>query len=131
MQPGKFPRTQRIGILVFDDFEPLDVWGFVEAFSIARFIGTGYGDPPPYPFEVVLVSSEPRPGGAPRSVPRPVRSMNGPRVAADMFRDDALLQAIDVLMVPGGAGVGALLAAAPAQVEALVQWLKAMDGRVS
>ena len=30
------PRPQRIGIVVFDDFEPLDVFGFVEAFSIAR-----------------------------------------------------------------------------------------------
>ena len=32
----RFPRTLRIGIFVFDDFEPLDVWGFVEAFSIER-----------------------------------------------------------------------------------------------
>jgi len=24
----RFPRTLRIGILVFDGFEPLDVWGF-------------------------------------------------------------------------------------------------------
>jgi hypothetical protein len=36
-----FPRTQRIGILVFDGFEPIDVWGFVEAFAIARFSWNG------------------------------------------------------------------------------------------
>jgi hypothetical protein len=36
----RFPRTLRVGILVFDGFEPIDVWGFVEAFSISRFIGT-------------------------------------------------------------------------------------------
>jgi len=27
-----FARTQRIAILIFDDFEPIDVWGFTEAF---------------------------------------------------------------------------------------------------
>ena len=35
-----FPRTQRIGIFVFEGFEPIDVWGFAEAFAIARFLGT-------------------------------------------------------------------------------------------
>ena len=35
-----FPRTQRIGIFVFDGFEPIDVFGFVEPFAIARFLGT-------------------------------------------------------------------------------------------
>lgn len=40
--PATFPRTQRIGIFVFDQFEPIDVFGFVEAFSIARFPGTEY-----------------------------------------------------------------------------------------
>ena len=42
-----FPATQRIGILVFDGFEPIDVFGFVEAFAIARFLGTNYASPPP------------------------------------------------------------------------------------
>ncbi len=126
--PPQFPRTQRIGILVFDDFEPLDVWGFIEAFSIARFIGTGYGDPPPYPFESVLISSEARSAGA---VPKPVRSMNGPRVAPDLFRDDALAQAFDVLMIPGGLGVGALLSAAGPSVDSLLGWVRAMDKRVA
>ena len=42
-----YPSTQRIGILVFDAFEPIDVFGFVEAFSIARFVGTGYASGPP------------------------------------------------------------------------------------
>ena len=49
MNQGKdFPPTRRIGILVFPDFEPLDVWGFVEAFAIARFVGTGYATSPDY-----------------------------------------------------------------------------------
>src|ERR1700712_5775151 len=34
----RFPPTLRIGILVFDGFEPIDVWGFTEAFAISRFI---------------------------------------------------------------------------------------------
>lgn len=123
------PRTLRIGILVFDDFEPLDVWGFVEAFSIARFLGTGYGSPPPYPFEIVLISNEvcTASSGAQAA---PVRSMNGPRVAPDLFRDQALSEAFDLLMVPGGQGVGELLARGDASVEALVAWLRAMDQRV-
>jgi hypothetical protein len=41
-----YPPTIRIGILVFEEFEPLDVWGFTEAFAISRFIGTGYSNPP-------------------------------------------------------------------------------------
>src|ERR1700731_526778 len=44
------PATQRIGILVFDGFEPIDVFGFAEAFAIARFLGQGYAAKPPYPF---------------------------------------------------------------------------------
>jgi transcriptional regulator GlxA family with amidase domain len=128
-----FPATIRIGILVFPDFEPLDVWGFCQAFSIARFLGTSYGGPPPYPFELVLVTNETRPAGDGSAVPRPVRSYNGPRVAPDVFRDDALAQRFDVLMIPGGLGVASLLARQdhPDEVEALLAWTRAMDGRVS
>src|SRR6476469_9262935 len=68
-----FPRTQRIGIFVFEGFEPIDVWGFAEAFAIARFLGTPYASPPAYPFEVILIS---RDGGG-------VKSINGPSVAPD------------------------------------------------
>ena len=38
----KLPPTQRIGILVFNGFEPIDVFGFAEAFAIARFPGQRY-----------------------------------------------------------------------------------------
>ena len=53
--PTNPPRTLRVGILVFEGFEPIDVFAFVEAFSIARFLGQDYQDPPPYPFESVLI----------------------------------------------------------------------------
>jgi hypothetical protein len=53
-----YPRTQRIGIFVFDGFEPIDVFGFAEAFTIARFLGTDYAIVPPSPFEVVLIGVE-------------------------------------------------------------------------
>ena len=125
----QFPRTLRIGILVFDDFEPLDVWGFIEAFSISRFIGTGYENPPSYPFEIVLVSNEtgrPSSGAAPASI----KSMNGPRVAPDLFRNEALETPLDLLMVPGGRGVELLLQAHAEAIDALVAWVRAMDGRV-
>jgi putative intracellular protease/amidase len=50
--------TQRIGILVFDGFEPIEFFGFAEAFTIARFLGQRYEAPPPYPFETVLIASQ-------------------------------------------------------------------------
>ena len=118
----QFPRTQRVGILVFNDFEPLDVWGFIEAFSISRFVGTGYDSPAPFPFETVLISNEVR-NSSSGAQPGPVKSMNGPRVAPDLFRDEALTQPIDVLMIPGGEGVGDLLRDA-ASLDALVAWVR-------
>src|SRR5512132_723281 len=127
----QFPRTIRVGILVFAGFEPLDVWGFAEAFTISRFIGTDYFSPPPYPFEVVLISNEVKPPGHAAAAPAPIKSVNGPRVAPDLFRDEALGQRFDLLMIPGGGGVNQLLdESRPDEVAALVDWVKAMDGRV-
>lgn len=126
-----FPRTLRIGILVFDSFEPIDVWGFSQAFSISRFIGTNYASPPPYPFELVLISNQ-RKAGKGEKAPAPVKSYNGPRVAPDYFRDEALEQKIDLLMIPGGAGVRVLLGPdQPAEKKALLKWVRSMDERVS
>lgn len=130
MKPSTFLPTLRIGILVFPDFEPLDVWGFVEAFSISRFVGTAYDDPPPYPFELVLISNEVKTAKS-GAQPAPVKSVNGPRVAPDLFRNEALEQPFDLLMIPGGYGIDHLLATAkPATVEALMAWVRAMDKRV-
>jgi putative intracellular protease/amidase len=129
-----FPPTIRIGILVYDGFEPIDVWGFTEAFAISRFIGTPYQGPtpppPPYPFEILFISNEVRPRGKSKAVPAPVKSENGPRVAPDMFRDDALQQSFDLFMIPGG-NTGPLLdPTKPKAVKALIDWVKAMDQRV-
>jgi putative intracellular protease/amidase len=120
-----FPRTLRIGILVFDDFEPIDVWGFTQAFTISRFIGTSYSSQPPYPFKVVLISNQCRPSGGSPAVPAPVRSYNGPRVAPDYFRDEALEQELDVLMIPGGYGTRTQVSD-----QGLIEWVQAMDSRV-
>jgi len=128
---NRFPRTLRIGILVFDGFEPLDVWGFIEAFSISRFIGTNYASPPPYPFEVVLISNQRKSQGEGAATPAPVKSANGPRVAPDYFRDEALEQKIDMLMIPGGSGTRVLLSDKhPEERQALIDWVRAMDQRV-
>ena len=120
--PSTFPRTQRIGILVYDRFEPIDVWGFLEAFSIARFLGTGYASPPPYPFEIVLIG---------RTMAN-VKSINGPSVAPDWDFDRARREPLDLLMVPGGGGTWPLLddRADPTGVAALLEWMRAMDGKV-
>ena len=117
-----FTRTQRIGIFVFDGFEPIDVWGFAEAFTIARFLGTDYGSPPPYPFETILIS---RNGNN-------VKSINGPSVAPDWDFQRALREPLDLLMIPGGGGTWPLLDEKEhaKEVEALLEWVHAMDGRV-
>jgi transcriptional regulator GlxA family with amidase domain len=96
---SELPTTQRIGILVFDGFEPIDVFGFIEPFAIARFLGQGYSAKPPYPFKTVLIAKK----------VEPVRSMNGPSVIPDWNFDRAREEPLDVLMVPGGLGVWPLL----------------------
>jgi putative intracellular protease/amidase len=126
----RFPPTMRVGILVYEGFEPIDVWGFTEAFTISRFIGTGYLSPPPYPFEVLLISNDVRPTGDADAVPGPVKSANGPRVAPDLFRDDALTASIDILMIPGGNTAPLLDKTQPQNAEALMNWVKAMDEQV-
>ncbi len=125
-----FPPTIRIGILVYEGFEPIDVWGFTEAFAISRFLGTDYQSPPPYPFEILFISNELRPAGRSSAVPAPVKSSNGPRVAPDMFREDALNQSFDLFMIPGG-NTGPLLDKSKSKaVNALVDWVQRMDRRV-
>ena len=118
-----FPRTLRVGIFVYPDFEPIDVWGFIEAFSIARFLGTFYSSPPPYPFEIVLIS---RDGGN-------VKSINGPSVAPNWDFARALKEPLDLLMIPGGGGTWPLLDEVhhAAEVTALLEWVHAMDRKVS
>lgn len=126
--PSNSPQTKRVGMFVFEDFEPLDVWGPIEAFAIARFIGTDYYTQAPRPFDIVLISNECRAGGG--GAPAPVSCYGGPRVAPDLFRDDALAAEIDILMIPGGKGIDTLLGASDSEVAALVEWVRAMNDEV-
>lgn len=128
--PTGFPKPMRVGILVYDGFEPIDVWGFTEAFTISRFLGTGYVGAPAYPFEVLFISNEVRPSGQKDAVPAPVKSMNGPRVAPDMFRDDAPGQSIDILMIPGGNTEPLVEPRQSEKVKALGEWVREMDKHV-
>ena len=114
-RPAGLPATQRIGILVFDGFEPIDVFGFAEAFTIARFLGQGYQSEPPYPFETVLIAKQ----------AAKVKSMNGPWVMPDWDFDQAIKEPLDVLMVPGGGGTEPLL-----DDPAVIEWMRAMDDKV-
>jgi putative intracellular protease/amidase len=131
MAPGKrkkmekgvaYPRTQRIGIFIFEGFEPIDVFGLAEAFTIARFLGTDYATVPPYPFEVVLIGVE----------VEKVKSSNGPSVVPNWAFTQALQEPLDLLMVPGGAGTWPLLDEKlnPNGVAALLDWLTAIDKKV-
>ncbi len=135
-----FANTINIGILVFDDFEPIDVWGFIEAFSIARFIGTNYSAPVKFPFSISFIANQNSPQTK-NSSPILVRSYNGPRVVADYFRDEALKQDFDLLMIPGGQGVRTILSSIDQynpnanskptpELEELLTWVRAMDKRV-
>lgn len=129
----QFPPTIKIGILVFPNFEPLDVWGFIEAFSISRFIGTSYSDPVQFPFQIELISIEEK-KCAVHNRPQPVRSYNGPCVTPDWFRDEALEQSFHLLMIPGGQGVRTQMAKKTESPEAfneLMHWIKAMDQQLS
>ncbi len=110
-----FPKTRRIGIVVFDGFEPIDVFGFVEAFSIARFLGTDYASAPPYPFEVFLIA---------RAIAK-TKSCNGPAVMPDWDLAQALREPLDLLMIPGGIGTRTLV-----DDGQFLDWVRAMDKRV-
>src|ERR1700733_2148533 len=114
--------TQRVGIFVFEGFEPIDVFGFAEAFTISRFLGQSYDDAPPFPFMVSIIG---------RQVDR-VKSSNGPTVLPDLDMQQALLNPPDVLMIPGGGGTWPLLDAKtnPAGVATLLDWVREMDGKV-
>ena len=116
-----FPRTLRIGIFVYEGFEPIDVWGFSEAFAISRFLGRGYLSPPPHPFEVVLISKD----------GNKVKSMNVPSVAPDLDFAGARAPAetIDLLMIPGG-NTGPLVDVGDAEFAPLKEWVKAMSDKV-
>jgi putative intracellular protease/amidase len=117
-----FPPTQRIGIFVYEGFEPIDVFGFAEAFAISRFLGTSYADPPPYPFAVTLIG---------RRLDK-VRSANGPAVLPDWDMKQALAEPLDLLMIPGGGGAWPLLdeKADPEGVAALLDWVCQIDRKV-
>jgi putative intracellular protease/amidase len=110
-----FPPTQRIGIFIFDDFEPIDVWGFTQAFSIARFLGKDYPDAPPHPFEVRFIAKD----------LKPVRSYNGPRSMPDYDIAQAAQVHFDVLMMPGGRGTVDVI-----NDQMVLDFIKAMDKKV-
>jgi putative intracellular protease/amidase len=111
-----FPPPLRIGIFIFDGFEPLDVWGFAEAFTISRFLGTSGTEPPPaYPFQVLLIARE----------LKAVRSNNGPQALPDYDIEQAVRAHLDVLMVPGGTGTRSLITD-----QQVLDFLTAMDTRV-
>jgi len=129
------PMTQTIGILVYENFEPIDVFGFIEPFAIARFLGQRYVEDPPYPFTTKLIAEK----------VEPVHSMNGPAVLPDWDCDRARRESLDVLMVPGGLGVWPLLGEKkckdgyeplpddqplPVDVMALLDWMCEMAEKV-
>jgi transcriptional regulator GlxA family with amidase domain len=82
--------TRTVGVLLFPGFEPLDVFGPVEAFVISRFPGAG--EEPPHPFRVVMI-------GASRD---PIPMTGGPRVTPDHDFGDC--PRVELLLVPGGMG---------------------------
>ncbi|PNG89548.1 hypothetical protein SMF913_25013 [Streptomyces malaysiensis] len=84
-------RTQSVLVVLFDGVQPLDIAGPVDVFSVAARY-TGSEGTPPY---VVRTASL---GGA------TVRSAGGLRLVPDLDLADA--ENPDILLVPGGPGVG-------------------------
>ena len=79
----------RIGILVFDDVEVLDVCGPFEVFSVAGRAAVRAGRAAP--FEVVLIAA---------GSPGPVQARGGLPLQLDVGLAEA--PPLDVLLVPGG-----------------------------
>ena len=86
-------RTRTVGILVFPDFEPLDVFGPVEAFVIAEWPGAKPDEP--RPFRVVTVAE----------TAAAIAMRGGTRLLPD--HDLAGCPRLDLLLVPGGPGIRA------------------------
>ncbi len=105
-------RTRTVGLVLFPGFEPLDAFGPVEAFVVARFPGR-VDDDPPHPFRVVTTAED----------PGPVAMTGGPRVLPDCAL--TACPALDVLLVPGGAGSRRECRNAP-----LLDFLRARASRV-
>ncbi len=81
-----------VGILLFDDVEVLDFAGPFEVFSLTAEDAVRAGRP--RPFRIVLVAED---------ATRPVVARGGLRVTPDVALDAA--PRLDILVVPGGAGV--------------------------
>ncbi len=84
-------KSRRVGLLLFPEFEPLDVFGPVEALTVAHFSGRD-DDDPPYPFQVVSVAEK----------DTPVVMRGGMRVVPD--HTFAHCPKLDILIAPGGFG---------------------------
>jgi transcriptional regulator GlxA family with amidase domain len=83
-------KSRAVGVLVFPQFEPLDVFGPVEAFVVSEWPGSGPEDP--RPFRVLMVAE----------TKAPLEMRGGLRVVPD--HDLADCPPLDVLVVPGGPG---------------------------
>lgn len=79
-----------MGVLLFPDFEPLDVFGPVEAFTVAEWPGSASYDP--RPFRVLTIGQS----------LSPIAMRGGARVVPD--HDLVSCPALDLLVVPGGPG---------------------------
>ena len=86
-------RTLTVGVLLFPEAEPLDVFGPVEAFAIAEWPGSRPQDP--RPFRLVTVAQ----------AKAPLAIRGGTRIMPDHDFGDC--PALDVLLVPGGPGTRA------------------------
>jgi transcriptional regulator GlxA family with amidase domain len=88
-----------VGVLLFEGFELLDVFGPLEAWGMVGEITRAY---------MIVTAAE---------TPGPVKSAQGPRAVADYALDDC--PPIDAILVPGGIGTRREVNNA-----ALLQWLR-------
>jgi transcriptional regulator GlxA family with amidase domain len=91
----------RLGVVLFEDFELLDVCGPIEMFALAE-----------RRFDISLIG--PQAG--------PVRSAQGPSLVADLSYREA--ETMDIVMVPGGIGTRRLV-----EDKSFIAWLTAWASR--
>ena len=102
------PVPTRVGILLFDDVEVLDVCGPFEVFSVANRVALRTA---PAPFEVVTLGAGPA---------LTVTARGGLRIGADRLLADA--PPLDVALVPGG------VTARIEDDEAVLAWIRRAAG---
>jgi transcriptional regulator GlxA family with amidase domain len=105
-------KTHVVGILLFPEFEVLDVFGPTEAFGSTRFPDQPVQDTTPRPFKVVFLAET--------LDPVPAGNGGGVHVVPDATIDAT--PPLDIVLIPGGLGTRTQY-----QNKTLIDWIRRVD----